>query len=261
MTNILRKQIYILEEYFKKNHNHPGAFLNTQFFWPKFIGEKTNNVYILSTALVYEYPLNRLYLNDYIEYGVEKYYHFPIDKFKTYIDVSQPKKRFLFINFILVDTPRNSAHANGLLYDFETGIMERYDPHGFASTLTYAKLTGPILRKRIKTHLEKSLGISIKRFVNPSSVRTKNSNGFQLLQAWNEKMYNNFNNECGIYGYCAAWTFYILYMRVQFPNIKGKDIIKFFKKRYKGKMDRIIHEFYFDFMRYKQNLITNSIEI
>ena len=250
-----KKQLHILSKS-TKDQMHPGHSVNIQYFWPKFLSEITDNLYILSSSLIYEWPNNKIFMYELVEPMMIKYYHFDLKNFKKNVNITNPNKRFLYITLVIVNNKTNNAHANGLLYDFQKKQLEGYEPHGYGVKLEYAQLTGTYIKKKMKEYLEKTIGIEIKKFIQPKSISP--CDGFQMLQEYNKlysNKYENFNKKYEIGGYCAVWTMYYVYIRVLFPDVKQKDLVGFIIQRYKHKMDRIIHEFYFYFIKYKSVLL------
>lgn len=228
---------------------HPGHERNLRVFWPLYLESHTNNVHVFNFTLVYnpdtpETYYNKLYFKDHLS-------PFSLQFAKKNLGKKILEKRFIYIVLVINRPDRLMAHANGLLYDTNTQNLERFEPHGSENPLTYTKISGPT-SSLIKKFLEKNLSLKIKRFYQPKTTCPRK--GWQTIQG-NPRIANFvFNNKHKIGGYCAAWSLYFIILRAYNPNIPSKKLQESVFKLYETTSD-YIHDFYYDFLRWKLELM------
>ncbi len=127
------------------------------------------------------------------------------------------KIRYIYLKLTLI--PSNSGtHANILIYDKKTGILERFEPYGNVPYLDVEKLD---------SFLEEKLGIIFEHF-NPifkyiSPKFSIKSVGYQVLS--NDS--DNANKKMGDpFGYCLAWTLWYLEMRIHNPDLSSEKLVE-----------------------------------
>lgn len=246
MYNLTNDNIEILK---KSGSLHPGNHKNLRIFWPMYLESHTKNVHVFNFTLVYS-PKSRQYTKLYFDNrtspGNLKYT-------KANLGKKISNKRFVYI-VLVIHNPLGGAHANGLLYDTKTENLERFEPHGSGAPLKYTVITAPVA-KMIKDFLEANLGIKIKRFNQPKSVCPKQ--GWQLKEGLPRLSNSVFNKTWLINGYCAAWSLYFIILRAHNPNIPSKKLQDAVFENYETTSD-YIHDFYYDFLRWKVELLKHS---
>ena len=127
------------------------------------------------------------------------------------------KIRYIYLKLTLI--PSNSGtHANIMIYDKKTGILERFEPYGNVPYLDVEKLD---------SFLENKLGTIFERFNSTfkylSPKFSIKSVGYQVLS--NDS--DNTNKKMGDpFGYCLAWTLWYLEMRIHNPDLSPKKLVE-----------------------------------
>lgn len=121
--------------------------------------------------------------------------------------------RFVFMKITIV-TSEKSSHANVLIYDKKTNIMERFEPYGLI----------PYVDNRefdifLKTTFQKLIPDVI--YMGPKELMGTVS--FQMFSDDTNRAVKNLGDP---YGYCLAWTYWYLEMRLANPDTNPKDMIK-----------------------------------
>lgn len=232
----------------KKIEVHPGNFKNMQVYWPLYLETMTTNVHVYNYILVYNpasIMLSKLYLRQ-ADTPVSKSYQ------KSDCGIKLTAKRFVYIILIFVNPEdQKRAHANGLLYDTTTQILDRYEPHGSGNPIKYTNIDTKT-SKLFKAFIKTNLGLHVKRFNQPRSVCPMK--GWQTRQGISRFKNLIFDRQWKIDGYCAAWSLYFILLRAKNPHIAVKTIQERAFKEYEKTSD-YIHEFYYDFLRWKINLL------
>jgi hypothetical protein len=155
--------------------------------------------------------------------------------------------RFIFFKLTLIVSALGT-HANIIIYDKETGTLERFEPYGITPYLDTDELDnmlevklGAFLKsynKNFRYYAPKDLfdGISFQIFSNDTSNKAK-------------KMGDPI-------GFCLAWTFWYLEMRIKNPSIEPKTLIDKAQTKIKGTTKKEYrHQIFIDFIRnYATNL-------
>jgi hypothetical protein len=122
--------------------------------------------------------------------------------------------RFILLKLTLI-VSHNSTHANILLYDRNKLLLERFEPYGHVQYLESDKLD-KLLKNKFSRYLE------INKYISPKGV------GFQSLSDDTNIENKNLGDP---QGYCLAWTFWYLEMRLRNPDIGPELLIdKLIKK-------------------------------
>jgi len=121
--------------------------------------------------------------------------------------------RFIFMKITII-TSNTSTHANMLIYDKNTNIMERFEPYG---NVPYVDNYG------LDTLLKDIFCDIIPQLVYLSPKELFGTVSFQILSDDTNKSYKKLGDPIG---YCLAWTYWYLEMRLNNPNIHPKDMIK-----------------------------------
>ena len=173
-----------------------------------------------------------LWIN-YKLYIIESFY----DMFKKCIASG---KRFIVIPLGI--EVKNNNHANYIIYDLHTQEIERFEPHGnYPHGLYYnPKLLDSILKDRFIMFNSKI------KYITPSEYLPKI--GFQLFE--------NYENNKKIGdppGFCALWSVWYVDMRLSYPNIERKILVK--------NLIKTIHNKYKSFKDIIRNYSTNITKI
>jgi ankyrin repeat protein len=129
--------------------------------------------------------------------------------------------RFIFIKLTLIPSSKGT-HANIIIFDKHTGIMERFEPYGVVPYVDADKLDymlefklGSYYTKYLKTINKKLTYLKPADFMNGLSFQTFSDDSNIVVKKLGDPV-----------GYCLAWTFWYLELRVNNPDIHPKDIIK-----------------------------------
>lgn len=135
--------------------------------------------------------------------------------------------RFIFFKLTIVASS-SGTHANILIYDNKTGILDRFEPYGNIPYLESDKLDDMIEDKIgsiIKKHLivtKKTHRHNIKfKYIRPKDYIK--GIGFQTISNDTDNSVKKLGDP---YGYCLAWTYWYLEMRLNNPNLPIAKIIK-----------------------------------
>lgn len=112
---------------------------------------------------------------------------------------------------------KNGSHANYMIYDRDINEIERFEPHGSTTPpgLNYnPELLDDILEKRFKM-----IDDNIK-YIRPKMYLPKI--GFQLIDA-TESSHKKIGDPSG---FCALWSLWYTDMRLTYPNIARKKLVK-----------------------------------
>lgn len=124
------------------------------------------------------------------------------------------KIRFIILKLTLLTGPRNT-HANIIIYDKKTNTVERFDPYGAIPYMDVDDLD-IILKKKLK----KIFGKDNFTYLAPKDYMDI---AFQTISNDSEKIVKNLGDP---FGYCLAWTFWYLEMRITNPNIHPKALVE-----------------------------------
>jgi hypothetical protein len=122
--------------------------------------------------------------------------------------------RFIFIRLNIIVT-ENMGHANVLIYDKKENTIERFEPYG---VIPYNE--SDIMDDHFSTYFKKIINKDIK-YLKPSDFMNRVS--FQIIADEN----NDLNKKIGDPdGYCLAWVYWYIEMRVINQNIKPHILIE-----------------------------------
>ena len=136
------------------------------------------------------------------------------------------KTRFIMCKISLVVT-NSSTHANILLIDKNTGIVDRFDPYGSITLLNTESLDDI---------LEKKLTRILKPIINIKYLRNKIDRNLVSFQTISNDDNVQVKKAYDPFGYCLAWCFWYLELRLINPDIHPHKLIKF-------SIDKIITNF------------------
>ena len=241
------ENIKILQSHSKSLH--PGNHQNLTIFWPLYLELHTSNVHVFNFVLNYTRKTRNadehFYFYEHLSPGVQQFAKLNLGK-------KLSGKRYLYIILVIRKGNGFSAHANGLLYDTKTQILERYEPHGSENDPnSYTSINKGSL-KLMKDYISTKLGITIKMFKQPKSTCPKV--GFQSREIYPRYANFVFNQEWKIGGYCAAWSMYFIILRANNENMSSKNLQEKSFQNYEDLSD-YIHGFYYDFLRFKSDFL------
>jgi hypothetical protein len=123
--------------------------------------------------------------------------------------VDNYKKRFIYIKLSIVNTENNIRHANLILIDNKYKLVERFEPYG------------DIYNESIDG-LDNLLKIKIADIVNYKYNIIQTYPGYQTKTI---EYNNNFKSYGDPGGYCLAWCFLFLEVRLLYENLSSKEVI------------------------------------
>lgn len=127
------------------------------------------------------------------------------------------KARFIMMKISLLVSD-NSTHANILIIDKKTGNVDRFDPYGFI-TLLDTHVLDKVLEKKLTRILKPFFKVNYLRAqagYNLVSFQTISNDDNAVVK----KGYDPF-------GYCLAWCFWYLELRVTNPDVHPHYLIKY----------------------------------
>ena len=196
--------------YLKKRYNNLDIFEDTFERDPEtlYFFIKSNNKIEVETSKA----LNVMGYN--IETGEIKYdinYDYLKNQIKNCMNYSI--KRFFAIRISL--QAGNLGHANMLIYDREKNTLELFEPHGYITMSIFKPEKVRYLIEYIFSKIKDNIIFIDSNMIYPFK-------GLQNEQS--EEYLNKSNNE--IEGYCGAWCFFYLHMRIANPNMPRLELIK-----------------------------------
>jgi len=142
------------------------------------------------------------------------------DHIREHYQLCKSKNKMLVVPLNIM----GGRHANVLIFNPFRNEVERFEPHG--------KQTGSYSfdDKRVNMEIEKFVNKidSGLKFISPNLLCPRNYSGYQHYEqdAKKEKgVYNNVAIE-DARGYCCAWSYFYVDMRLKFPKKSGTEIIK-----------------------------------
>lgn len=128
------------------------------------------------------------------------------------------KIEIIFMKLTLIASTQGT-HANIIIFDKRTGILERFEPYGEVPYLETNKLD---------MILEKKLGRIFKKYLKKKGKvfkynRPSSEVSFQILSSDTENIVRKLGDPKG---FCLAWTLWYLEMRIKNPEVEPKQLIK-----------------------------------
>lgn len=164
----------------------------------------------------------------------ENIHYIPADLEEAiYISSSRSGTRFIFIRLSLIVTSVMN-HANVLIYDIQNNTMERFDPYGNVPYGTPKELDD-YLEKYFKKIINKKL-----KYLRPKDYLGNVS--FQIISNENNDNNKKFGDPGG---YCLAWVYWYIEMRMINKTIKPKTLVE--------KLIHKINDSKLSFMEYIRN--------
>jgi hypothetical protein len=155
------------------------------------------NFYSFHTHLIIWKNENTYYINDYL-----------INYLKSNC-IDNYKKRFIYIKLSIVITEKNIRHANLILIDNKYKLVERFEPYG---DIYNESIIG----------LDNMLKIKIADVINYKYNLIQTYPGYQTKTV---EYNNNYKSYGDPGGYCLAWCFLFLEVRLLYDNLSSKEVI------------------------------------
>lgn len=181
----------------------------------------TDNFYELSPYLLIWKSFDAYYINKDLNIYIKK--------------LMKPSIRFIVLKLTLV-TSMNTTHANILIYDKVMNIFERFEPYGDVPYLDSDKLD------QVLSDLGKKLFNA--RYLSPKDIF--GTIGFQSMSNDNQQSVKKLGDPAG---YCLAWTFWYLEMRVNNPDVHPNELLKKTLKNILDQKDTDRNQLFIGFIR------------
>lgn len=139
-------------------------------------------------------------------------------KFHLQKTLQSDKIRFVLIKLTLV-VSENGSHANMILYDKQFNTVERFEPYGDTPMMNSDKLDEFLTDNLCPMFNSKTKYVKPKDYIETP--------GFQLASYDDNTAYKKLGDPAG---YCLAWCFWYIEMRVTNPNLNQVDLIVKCKK-------------------------------
>ncbi len=123
------------------------------------------------------------------------------------------KVEFIYIKLSLIPNG-SSTHANLLLYNKKKNTLERFEPYGYNQMLDEEKLN-QFIEKLSKKIFNKDV-----KYINPKIFMDDAK--FQIISSDSDPDNKKLGDP---FGYCLAWTFWYLELRLKNPNIDPKELV------------------------------------
>lgn len=232
-SNILGKILTCLRNYLKKRESIQDLHALTvqDIFLPNIDLKQVSydytggSVFLNLTTLIYllqKYPNSSTIVSDSIYnalFGIwwlcegdSRVLLVPDDfntKFQKILD--NPEKRFIIIPLLLRNRykcqirDQNDDHSNILLYDKETGILERFEPHGSKKSLEGEWFQTNDLDNEIKTYFKDI----VTEYLTPKIT----------CPLVGPQIQENLENILPGVGFCTIWSFWYIDLRLSNPEI------------------------------------------
>ena len=248
---------------------------------------------------IHPYAATVFHRNNYIPPDIEKYYHslgiqedfgkfliqfeirwiyqkifFPPDFEKILANILSNKK-YRYIVFSIGIILSNGNHSNGLFYDIEKMILERFEPHGsnYPSHFNYnPDLLDEILNYRFSNILSNIYHKKINlQYIPPKKYMPKI--GFQTFENTEISVNKNVGDPNG---FCTLWTIWYLNYRIKYADVRPeilvrnmieqirinkfsfRTIIRNFSKKITNLRDRYLNQIHKNINDYMNNRLTQN---
>ncbi len=137
------------------------------------------------------------------------------NKLKFYLDrvIKQENIRFILLKLSII-TGHNSLHANILLYDKKLNRLERFEPYG-VMFYDFNQIDD-----FVDQHIKPLFGSKTK-YLNPKEMFK--GSGFQRISNDSDNSYRKLDDPGG---FCLAWTFFYIEIRIQNPDKPIDELIE-----------------------------------
>jgi len=150
--------------------------------------------------------------------------------------------RFVFFKLTLI-LPEGGTHANVVIFDKKSGILERFDPYGDVPYLDVEGLD-VFVKEEIGKIFSDFLGDRKMIYLNPRDLF--GGIGFQVIS---NDGYVGVKKLGDPSGFCLAWIFWYLEMRVNNANIHPTKLIRYAIRKIVNNMDSKEDTIFIDFIR------------
>ena len=181
--------------------------------------------------ILYWYHYFMYEISPYIIFWKSKNIYYIDNRLNLYIQKLFNAKNIRYIYFkltLLVST--QSTHANIILYDKNTGIMERFDPVG---TVPY--LDADDLDNMLYDYFNPIMTQYNKKFIYLAPKDFMGNISFQALSNDSDDEVKRLGDPIG---YCLSWTFWYVDMRISNPDLHPKKLIEVSIKKIINNTDR-----------------------
>jgi len=156
-----------------------------------------SNFYSFHSHLIIWKNNNTYYINDYL-----------LNFLKSKC-INNYKKRFIYIKLSIVIVEKNIRHANIIIIDNKYKLVERFEPYG---DIYNESILG----------LDNIIKIKIADFINYKYNLIQAYPGYQTKTI---EYNNNYKSYGDPGGYCLAWCFLFLEVRLLYDNLSSKEVI------------------------------------
>ncbi|BCS83184.1 ankyrin repeat-containing protein [Cotonvirus japonicus] len=137
--------------------------------------------------------------------------------------INNDKYKYIVIPISIILSTGN--HTNGLIYDINKNILERFEPHGSDYPIKFnynPDLLDDVLERKFSVTLSNIFRETFKvKYIKPNEYLPKI--GFQTL----DNMEININKNIGDpNGFCTLWTIWYFDFRLKYPDIEPKNLTK-----------------------------------
>lgn len=130
------------------------------------------------------------------------------------------KIRFIFFKLTLVSST-TGTHANIIIFDKKTGILERFEPYGNIPYLENNEID-EMIKKELQFLEKYSIDNNLEfKYYSPKDLNHNIS--FQIISNDGRIEEKKLGDPTG---YCLAWTYWYLEMRIKNPNLEPNKLIK-----------------------------------
>lgn len=207
--------IYIINKY--KNTIVPfQSMIEEKRRWEKqfiFPVDSITNIIATSIGLHYDYFYSFL---PCILYWRDKNIHYKTSNLEFYIQraINIRDIRFIILKFSLMPQNGNYTHANIVIYDKAKSTVMRFEPYGDQEIRDSYSLDQMIIKL-----FQKAIGNKKIRYLRPGDY-LQNSK-FQTASTGDVK-----KNLGDPVGYCLAWCYFFLELKLQNPDIDEKTLVE-----------------------------------
>ena len=156
-----------------------------------------NNFYSFYCHLIIWNNENTYYINEYL-----------VNYLKNNC-VDNYKKRFIYVKLSIIISEKNIRHANLILIDNKNKLVERFEPYG---DIYNESIIG----------LDKLIKIKIADVINYKYNLIQTYPGYQTKTI---EYNNNYKSYGDPGGYCLAWCFLFLEVRLIYDNLSSKEVV------------------------------------
>jgi hypothetical protein len=229
-SDTIHNMIYTIQLLYK----YKTLFIPYQYFiHDKVITEKLyliNMSYPVNTRQLIIYELLRIYTDYFYEFfpyliiwksKTEYYYN---KNLKLYLlnPLYSNNIRFIFLKLTIISNVNMGTHANIIIFDKKTGILERFEPYGIIPYID---------NKSLDDMIQSKIGIILKQYLDTKNIKLKYYSpsdymidvSFQTISNDDDSQYRKLGDPRG---YCLAWTFWYLEMRLNNPDLLPNELVK-----------------------------------